>query len=124
MYNKTVRTQLGMSVVIINHKDNKKSCEFFVVPRNGQALLGMLDTAAFNIININIDSIEATCTQKENCTTNMSDAKTSNTRQETHGVKERCKNSDDDLKMLAMGEMAILIQTHKQIISCHLQTLR
>ena len=33
-------------MVIINYKDNKKKCEFFVVPRNGQALLGMPDTAA------------------------------------------------------------------------------
>ena len=57
-----------MCAVIINHKNNKKKCEFFVVPRNGQALLGMPDTAALNIINLNIDSIEAVCTQKENAT--------------------------------------------------------
>ena len=46
MYNKTVIAQLGTCVVIINYKDNKKKCEFFVVPRNGQALLGMPDTVA------------------------------------------------------------------------------
>ena len=34
MYNKTFITQLGMYMVIINYKNNKK-CEFFVVPRNG-----------------------------------------------------------------------------------------
>ena len=74
MYNKTFKTQLGTCAVIINYKNNKKKCEFFVVPRNGQVLFGMLDTVAFNIINVNIDSIEAEGTQKENCNTNISDA--------------------------------------------------
>ena len=46
-------------MIIIDYKDNKKKCEFFVVPRNGQVLLGMLDTAAHNRINVNIDSLEA-----------------------------------------------------------------
>ena len=78
-YNKTVIAQLRMCMVIINYKDNKKKCEFFVVPRNGQALLGKPDTAALNIINVNIDSIEVASTQKENCNTNISDAKKPNT---------------------------------------------
>ena len=42
--NKTVTTQLGTCVVIIDYKDNKKKCEFFVVPRNGQVLLAMPST--------------------------------------------------------------------------------
>ena len=66
-----------MCTVIINYKDNKKKCEFFVVPRNGQALLGMPDTAALSIINVNI---EGAYTQEETCNTSMSDAKTSNTK--------------------------------------------
>ena len=45
-------------MVIIDYKDNRKKWEFFVVPRNGQVLLGMPGTAALHIININIDSIE------------------------------------------------------------------
>ena len=32
---------------------------FFVVPGNGQVLLRMPDMAALNIINLNIDSIQA-----------------------------------------------------------------
>ena len=44
----------------------------FVVPRNGQALLGMPDTVALKIININIDSIQAA---KEECNTNIGDDK-------------------------------------------------
>ena len=50
----------------------------------------MPDTAALNIINVNIDSIEAASMQKENCNTNISDAKKPNTKQETHGAKESC----------------------------------
>ena len=66
-----VITQLGTCAVIIDYKDNKKKCEFFVVPGNGQVLLGMPDTAALNIINVNINSIEAASMQKENCNTNI-----------------------------------------------------
>ena len=51
--------QLGTSVVLIKLKNLKKHCIFFVVPGNSQALLGMPDTAALNIINLNIDSIQA-----------------------------------------------------------------
>ena len=63
MYFKTFITQLGMCVVFINYKNNIKKCEFFVVPGNDQVLLGMLDIAAFNIIKVNIDFIEAEGTQ-------------------------------------------------------------
>ena len=76
----------------------KKKCEFFVVPRNVQALLGMLDTVALNIININTDSIEAVCTHRENCNANISDTKTPYIKQETHGTEESCTNMDEDLK--------------------------
>ena len=82
MYNKTFITQLGMCTAIRTYQNNRKKCEFFVVPGNGQALLGMPDTAALNIINVNIDSIEAVVTQKEKCNTNISDAKTSNIKQD------------------------------------------
>ena len=61
-------------------------------------LLGMLDTAALNIINVNIDSLEAANMQKVNCNTNISDAKKPNTKQETRGVKESCTNTEEDLK--------------------------
>ena len=98
MYNKTVLAQLGTCTLIIYYKDNKKKCEFFVVPRNGQELLGMPDTATLNIIYVNIHSIEAASTQKENCITNIRDTKNPNTKQETHGVKESCTNTDRDLQ--------------------------
>ena len=59
MYNKTIITQLGICKVVVEHKNNKKTCQFFVVPSNGQALLGMPDTDMLYIININIDSVDA-----------------------------------------------------------------
>ena len=96
-YNKTVITQLGTCVVIIDYKDNKKKHEFFVVPGSGQALLGMPDTAALKIINVNIYSIEAARTWKEDCNTNMANANESDNRQEAHVVKESCTNIDEDL---------------------------
>ena len=97
-YNKKFITQLGTCVVIVKYKNNEKKYEFFVVPRNGHALLGMPDTAAVNIINVNIDSIEAESTQKENCSTNISGTKTSSVKQETHGAKESCTNTVEHLK--------------------------
>ena len=48
-----------MCTVEVEHKNNCKKCKFYVVPGNGQALLGMPDTDALNIIKINIDLIGA-----------------------------------------------------------------
>ena len=51
--------QLDTCAVLIKFKNLKKCCIFFVVLGNGQVLLGMPDIAACNIINLNIDSIQA-----------------------------------------------------------------
>ena len=86
--NKTHITQLGTCAVVIKFKHIKKRCVlFFVVPANGQALLGMPDIAALKLININIDSIQV----------EMVEYKT-NTGQEMHAVKEGCANTDADSK--------------------------
>ena len=61
----------------------KKQCVFFVVPGNGQMLLRMPDVAALNIINLNIDSIQA---EIMNCKTS--------TGQERHAAVEGCTNRD------------------------------
>ena len=58
----------------------------------------MPGTAALNIINVNIDSIEAEDTQRENCNTNIGDAKTSHAKQEIHEAGEYCTNTDGSLK--------------------------
>ena len=57
-YNGTHITQLGTCAVLVKFKNLRKQCVFFVVPGNGQVLLGMPDTAVLNIINLNIDSIQ------------------------------------------------------------------
>ena len=95
-HNKTIITPLGMCMVTMKFKDNKKRCMFFVVPRNGQALLGIPDTAALKITDINIDSIQA---EKEKCNTNIGDARESNTTQETHVAEKSCINMDVDSKV-------------------------
>ena len=101
-------------MIMISYKNNRRKCEFFVVAGNGQVLLGMPDTAALNIINVNIESIGAGGTQRENCNANRSEAKTSNAKQETHGAGECCTNTNDSLKILTMtmGQLVLLIQTH------------
>ena len=80
-YNGMHIMQLGTCTVHIKFKNIKKRCIFFVVPGNGQALLGMPDTVACNIINLNIDSIQAVTLE---CRTNR--------RQETHTNIESCTN--------------------------------
>ena len=56
----------------------------------------MPDTAPLKVININKDSIQ---TAKEECNTNIGDAKESNTKQEAHVAEESCINMDADLKI-------------------------
>ena len=58
----------------------------------------MSDTAALNIININIDSLEAEDTQRSNCNTNTDDTKISHAKQEIHGAGRYCTNTDGFFK--------------------------
>ena len=59
----------------------------FVVPGNSQVLLGMPDTPALKLININIDSIQVETLQ---CKTNIE--------QEMHVGQKGCANTDADSK--------------------------
>ena len=59
----------------------------------------MPDIAALKIINVNIDSIQATGMWKEECNTNIGYAKEANTRQEAHVMNEGCTNMDGDSKV-------------------------
>ena len=81
IYNGMQIEQLGTCMVIMIFKNFKKKCVFFVVPGNGQALLGSPDMATLNTINLNIDY-----KQKEirECKTNRG--------QETHVKTEDCTN--------------------------------
>ena len=94
MYNKTTITQLGTCKVMIKHKNNRKKCQFFVVPGSGQALLGMPDTDALQIININIDSIDADNVGDNEQYINTSTTQESNTQHETDRTAECCANTD------------------------------
>ena len=106
--------QLGTCVVTTEYKNNRRKCEFFVVVGNGQVLLGMPDTATLNIININIDSLEAEDTWRDNCNTNTDDNKISNAKEETHGTGKYCTNTMAFSKKLTLtvGQLIILMQTH------------
>ena len=51
-YNQTTITQLSTYRVKLEHNDKYKICNFFLVPGNGQALLGMPDIELLNILTI------------------------------------------------------------------------
>ena len=91
MYNGTHIMQLGTCAVQIKFRNVTEKCMFFVVPGNGQVLLGVPDTMALNLINLNIDSIQ---TLTAECKTNKE--------QETHTGLEACTNTnttrDEDCK--------------------------
>ena len=74
--------QLGTCTVQIKFKNIMKRCTFFVVPGNRQVLLGMPDTTALNLINLNIDSIQTVAAE---CKTNK--------KQETHTAVVACTNT-------------------------------
>ena len=50
------------------------------------------------MININVDSLEAEDTQRDNCNTNRDDAKISNAKQEIHGTGNYCTITDGIFK--------------------------
>ena len=58
----------------------------------------MPDTAALKIININIDSLEAEDTQKDNCNTNTDAIMVLNAKQEIDGARKCCTNTDGIFK--------------------------
>ena len=82
MYDGTHIMQLGTCTVQIKFKNITKRCTFFVVPGNRQALSGMPDTVVFNLINLNIDSIQTLAAE---CKTNK--------KQETHTSIEACTHT-------------------------------
>ena len=74
-------------------KTLKRDVHFFVAPGNSQALLGMPDTAALKLININIDSIH---TEVVECKGNIE--------QEMHMVEKGCANTDLKTKQGVNGQ--------------------
>ena len=82
MHNGTHIMQLGMCAIQIKFKNIMKRCTFFVVPGNGQVLLGMPDAMVLNLINLNIDSIQTVAAE---CKINK--------KQETHTGIVACTNT-------------------------------
>ena len=68
----------------------------FVVPRNGQVLLGMPDSEVLKIININIDSIQAA---EEECNTNIGNTEEPNITQKVPVAEKSCTNMKADSKV-------------------------
>ena len=58
----------------------------------------MPDTAALNIINVNIDSLQAEDTQRENCNTNIDDAKIFQCQAGNSWGRRYCTNTDGSFK--------------------------
>ena len=87
-----------MCTVIVEHKNNKKKCRFFVVAGNGQALLGMPDRDALNIIKININSISAEDARDSKWFANMHTVWESELKKETDRSEMCCTNMDSILK--------------------------
>ena len=73
-----------MCTVEVGHNNNRKKCRLFVVPSNGQALLGMSETDVLNIIKINIHAIgtEQTGDSDKSCA-NMHTVQEDEPKQET-----------------------------------------
>ena len=95
MYNRTSITQLGTCTVEVEHKNNRKKCNFFVVPGNRQALLGMPDTDVLNIIKININALGAEQTRdSDKCCTNIHTVQRVKPKQETVKAEKWYTNMD------------------------------
>ena len=100
--------QLGTCMVHIKFKNVKKRRIFFVVSGNGQVLLGMPDMAVPNIINLNIDSIQAvtlesktnrgqkTNTSIENCTNKSTTRHKGSKNNNTGIINKQDTNSQSD----------------------------
>ena len=98
-YIKTTITQLGTCTIIVEHKNNKKKCRFFVVPRNRQALLGMPDTDVLNIIEIDIDSIGTEDARDSKWCASMHTVWEPEPKQETERAEKCYTNMDSILKL-------------------------
>ena len=74
----------------IEHNNEQEMCRFFVVPGNGQALLGMPDIDMLNSTNINCKTTDAQETDRaNNCSTNTATCQGSRHEQHyTNMVKE------------------------------------
>ena len=57
-YKKTIIPQSATCGVTIYQKNKEKFCRFFMVSRNGQALLGMPDTETLEVLTIKCNTTD------------------------------------------------------------------
>ena len=106
--NKITITELGTSAVEIEHKMITKYLSFFVVPRNGQALLGMPDIDVLNIIKVSIHSIGTKQTgDSDNCCTNRPTTQKEDTKLETNRAEKCYTNTDSISKSNSRNKMMV-----------------
>ena len=92
--------QLGMYTVGVEHRNNNKKCKFFVVPGNGQVILGMSDTDVLNILKININLIGAEdARDSDKQCVNTHTVQGSEPKQETDRAEKYSRNMDSISKL-------------------------
>ena len=95
---------------MVENKNNKKKCKFFVVPGNRQALLGLPDTDMLNIIKINIDLIGAEDARHSKWCVNTHTVQESEPNQETDGA-EKCYTNMDGISKLRHNNTRPMVKT-------------
>ena len=114
LYNKTTITKLGTCTVEVEHKNNRKKCECFVVPRNRQALLDMPCIDAINIMKININAIGSQQTRGSNkCCANMHTVQAVEPKQETVRAEKCYTNMDSISKSNNKAEQMVKSNSYK-----------
>ena len=89
MYNKTTIAQLGMCKVKCKHNKKPKTCNYFVDPGNGQALLGMPDIDILDVLTINFARIDIQ-TQNEQIYNKVEDEQHCNNKMQEAGKPGKC----------------------------------
>ena len=106
MYNRTTITQLGICKLKMEHNNKHKICNFFVVPGNGQALLGMPDIKTLDILTITCNTIDTQEVDKgKKCSANTANCHSSlceqhyiNVLQEAERTQKCYRNTDNNSK--------------------------
>ena len=101
-YNSTTITHLGRCKLRTENSNKMKICSFFVVPRKGKALLGMLLIEILGILTISCNITDMKQLDgTENCKTNTGNSQEQtreqhyiNMRQEAGTIEKYCTNTD------------------------------
>ena len=101
-YNSATIMQMGRCKVKVEDKNRVKICSFFVVPGNGQALLGMPDIKTLDILTVNCNTIETKeadgaenhKTNTAKCQESTSEKQYINMRQEADTIEKCYTNTD------------------------------